>query len=84
MYHSNLNMRQLRWFDVVTDYDYEILYHTGKTNVVDDALSRKTVATLIRDIHLRKTLITLLFEQIYEARFEVMKEEHRKSDCVVG
>ncbi|KAL8147818.1 hypothetical protein AgCh_005218 [Apium graveolens] len=34
-------MRQRRWLELIKDYDYEILYHPGKANVVDDALSRK-------------------------------------------
>ncbi|KAA0046947.1 ty3-gypsy retrotransposon protein [Cucumis melo var. makuwa] len=38
---KELNMRQRRWFELVKDYDCEILYHLGKANVVDDALSRK-------------------------------------------
>ena len=43
----NLNMRQRRWLDVVDDYDCDILYHPGKTNVVAHALSLKAVSTLI-------------------------------------
>ncbi|KAL4013020.1 hypothetical protein IC575_025172 [Cucumis melo] len=38
---KELNMRQRRWFELVKDYDCEILYHPGKANVVADALSRK-------------------------------------------
>ncbi|KAA0056808.1 ty3-gypsy retrotransposon protein [Cucumis melo var. makuwa] len=38
---KELNMRQRRWLELVKDYDREILYHPGKTNVVADALSRK-------------------------------------------
>ncbi|KAL4017223.1 hypothetical protein IC575_024901 [Cucumis melo] len=38
---KELNMRQRRWLELVKDYDCEILYHSGKTNVVADALSRK-------------------------------------------
>ncbi|KAL0544422.1 hypothetical protein IC582_019537 [Cucumis melo] len=38
---KELNMRQRRWLELVKDYDYEILYHPGKANVVADALSRK-------------------------------------------
>ncbi|XP_031742867.1 uncharacterized protein LOC116404494 [Cucumis sativus] len=34
-------MRQRRWRELVKDYDYEILYHPGKANVVADALSGK-------------------------------------------
>jgi hypothetical protein len=39
---SELNMRQRRWLELIKDYDMEIHYHPGKTNVVADALSRKT------------------------------------------
>nr|GEX27426.1 hypothetical protein [Tanacetum cinerariifolium] len=38
---KELNMRQRRWIELFSDYDCEIRYHPGKTNVVVDALSRK-------------------------------------------
>ncbi|KAI3762560.1 hypothetical protein L1987_52991 [Smallanthus sonchifolius] len=38
---KELNMRQRRWVELLNDYDCEIRYHTGKANVVADALSRK-------------------------------------------
>jgi hypothetical protein len=38
---ADLNMRQRRWLELIKDYDLEVLYHPGKTNVVADALSRK-------------------------------------------
>ena len=44
---KDLNMRQRRWLELVKDYDCEILYHPGKANRVADALSRKSVATLM-------------------------------------
>ncbi|GKC36837.1 putative reverse transcriptase domain-containing protein [Tanacetum coccineum] len=34
-------MRQCRWIELFSDYDCEIRYHTGKANVVVNALSRK-------------------------------------------
>nr|GFC66413.1 reverse transcriptase domain-containing protein [Tanacetum cinerariifolium] len=34
-------MQQRRWIELFSDYDCEIRYHTGKANVVVDALSRK-------------------------------------------
>ncbi|GKE04985.1 putative reverse transcriptase domain-containing protein [Tanacetum coccineum] len=38
---KELNMRQLRWLELLADYDCEIRYHPGKANVVADALSWK-------------------------------------------
>jgi hypothetical protein len=36
----DLNMRQRRWLELIKDYELEVHYHPGKTNVVADALSR--------------------------------------------
>ncbi|GJU39376.1 putative reverse transcriptase domain-containing protein [Tanacetum coccineum] len=38
---KELNMRQRRWLELLSDYDCEICYHSRKANVVADALSRK-------------------------------------------
>ncbi|GJR53451.1 putative reverse transcriptase domain-containing protein [Tanacetum coccineum] len=38
---KELNMHQQRWIELFSDYDCEIHYHSGKANVMDDALSRK-------------------------------------------
>ncbi|GKB96068.1 reverse transcriptase domain-containing protein, partial [Tanacetum coccineum] len=38
---KELNMRQHRWIELLSDYDCEIRYHPGKANVVADALSGK-------------------------------------------
>jgi len=40
---KELNMRQRRWMEFLKDFDFELLYHLGKANVVADALSRKAV-----------------------------------------
>ena len=40
---KELNIRQRRWMEFLKDYDFELLYHLGKANMVADALSRKTV-----------------------------------------
>ena len=37
----DLNLRQRRWLELIKDYDLEVYYHSGKANVVADALSRK-------------------------------------------
>ena len=38
---SELNMRQQRWLALIKDYDLKVHYHSGKVNVIADALSRK-------------------------------------------
>nr|GEW57867.1 hypothetical protein [Tanacetum cinerariifolium] len=38
---KDLNMRQRRWLELLSDYDCEIRYHPRKANVVTDAPSRK-------------------------------------------
>ncbi|WVZ89809.1 hypothetical protein U9M48_036168 [Paspalum notatum var. saurae] len=42
-----LNMRQLRWLELIKDYDLEIHYHPGKANVVADAISRRAHCNVI-------------------------------------
>lgn len=41
--HKELNMRQRRWIECLQDYDFGLSYHPGKANVVDDALSKKSL-----------------------------------------
>ncbi|KAA3487563.1 DNA/RNA polymerase superfamily protein [Gossypium australe] len=43
---KEINLCQLRWIKLLKDTDLTIEYHLGKTNVVSNALSRKTIMTL--------------------------------------
>ncbi|GJY61785.1 putative reverse transcriptase domain-containing protein [Tanacetum coccineum] len=42
---KELNIRQRRWLELLSDYNCDIRYHLGKANVVADALSRKRTRT---------------------------------------
>nr|GEX37585.1 putative reverse transcriptase domain-containing protein [Tanacetum cinerariifolium] len=44
---KELNMRQHRWLELLSDYDCDIRYHPGKANVVADALSCKILEAQI-------------------------------------
>jgi hypothetical protein len=44
---SELNMRQRRWLELIKDYELKIHYHSGKANVMADALSRKSQVNLM-------------------------------------
>ena len=39
-------MRQRRWMEFLEDYDFTLHYHPGKSNMVADALSRKSRGAL--------------------------------------
>ena len=39
---KDLNMRQQRWVEFLSSYDFDISYHEGKGNVVADALVGNT------------------------------------------
>jgi len=56
---KELNMRQRHWMEYLKDYDFELLYHPGKANVVANALSRKRYhvsAMMIKEFELIEKL----------------------------
>ncbi|GJY21122.1 putative reverse transcriptase domain-containing protein [Tanacetum coccineum] len=81
---KELNMRQRRWLEFLTDYDCEIRYHPGKANVVADALSRKARIKPLRVRALVMTLHPNLPSQILEAQTEAIKEENIKAENLRG
>ena len=77
-------MRQRRWLVVLKYYDYEILYHPGKANVVAYALSRKAASAPIRDVCLRMTVSSPLLDMIKEDQVEGLKRENWKLERIRG
>lgn len=47
-------MRQRRWMEFLKHYDFELLYHPSKANVVADTLSRKSLLAFAMMIQERK------------------------------
>ncbi|GJT77171.1 putative reverse transcriptase domain-containing protein [Tanacetum coccineum] len=71
---KELNMRQRRWIELLSDYECVIRYHPGKANVIADALSRKDKEPIrVRDLVV--TVHNNLPEQIRSAQVEACKEE---------
>ncbi|GJU98315.1 putative reverse transcriptase domain-containing protein [Tanacetum coccineum] len=81
---KELNMRQRRWLELLSDYDCDIRYHPGKANVVADALSRKERSKPLRVRALVMTIGLNLPKQILEAQTEALKPENLTTEDVGG
>nr|GEV70358.1 putative reverse transcriptase domain-containing protein [Tanacetum cinerariifolium] len=74
---KELNMRQRRWIELFSDYDYEIHYHPRKENVVDDALTRKERVKPKRVRSMNMTLQSSNNDRILTAQKEASDESTR-------
>nr|GEW79492.1 putative reverse transcriptase domain-containing protein [Tanacetum cinerariifolium] len=81
---KDLNMRQRRWLELLSDYYCDIRYHSGKANVVADALSRKERDVPLRVRALVMTISLDLPKQILAAQIEALKPENLKKEDVGG
>nr|GEW86566.1 hypothetical protein [Tanacetum cinerariifolium] len=79
---KELNMRQQRWLELLSDYDCDIRYHPGKANVVTDALSRRERDKPLRVRALVMTISLNLPKQILKAQIEALKPENLKKEDV--
>ncbi|KAI3822618.1 hypothetical protein L1987_10213 [Smallanthus sonchifolius] len=81
---KELNMRQRRWVELLSDYDCEIRYHPGKANVVADALSRKDRIKPTRVRAMGMLVQTSLKDKILLAQKQVVANDELKKDLDCG
>ncbi|GJT03705.1 reverse transcriptase domain-containing protein [Tanacetum coccineum] len=81
---KELNMRQRRWIELLSDYECEIKYHPGKANVVADALSRKERLKPRRVRAMSITIHSGLKTKILEAQGEASKDLKAPAEWLRG
>ncbi|GJT71003.1 putative reverse transcriptase domain-containing protein [Tanacetum coccineum] len=81
---KDLNMRQRRWIELLSDYECEIKYHPGKANVVADALSRKERLKPRRVRAMSITIHSGLKAKILEAQGEASKDLKAPTEWLRG
>jgi hypothetical protein len=65
---ADLNMRQRRWLELIKDYDLEVHYHTGKANVVADALTQKSQCNYV----MMDSRVNTLCDELSKMKIEVI------------
>ncbi|GJR54795.1 reverse transcriptase domain-containing protein [Tanacetum coccineum] len=81
---KELNMRQRRWIELLSDYECEIKYPAGKANVVADALSRKERLKPRRVRAMSITIHSGLKTKILEAQSEASKDLKAPAEWLRG
>nr|GEZ85073.1 putative reverse transcriptase domain-containing protein [Tanacetum cinerariifolium] len=74
---KEMNLRQRRWIELLSDYDCEIRYHPGKANVLADTLSQKEMN---KPLYVRALMMNVhndLPKQTRKAQKEAMKRKNQ-------
>ena len=64
---KELNMRQRRWMEFLKNYEFKLNCHPGKTNVMADVLSRKSLSVswlMIKEIELIESFRISIWESL--------------------
>nr|GEX93041.1 putative reverse transcriptase domain-containing protein [Tanacetum cinerariifolium] len=77
-------MRQRRWIELFSDYECKIHYHSGKANVVPDALSRKERVKPRRIRAMAMTIQSKVKRMILATQSEAFKEENVPTEGLHG
>ncbi|GJR34367.1 putative reverse transcriptase domain-containing protein [Tanacetum coccineum] len=83
-HQKELNMRQRRWLELLSDYDCELRYHPGKVNVVADVLSQKSRPKPLQVRALVMKISLNLLVQILNSQVEARKEDNYRQEDLCG
>ncbi|KAL8148695.1 hypothetical protein AgCh_005887 [Apium graveolens] len=79
---------QRRWLELIKDYDCTIKYHPGKSNVVEDALSRKerlnvliVLEELYEEFQKLELEVRVFFPLLHPLKKAVVKKAHWAGVC---
>ncbi|GJY47193.1 putative reverse transcriptase domain-containing protein [Tanacetum coccineum] len=72
---KELNMRQRRWLELLSDYDCNIRYHPGKANVVADALSSQIEALKLENLENEDVGVFEIGESSHKTSLERHEEQ---------
>nr|GFA07757.1 putative reverse transcriptase domain-containing protein [Tanacetum cinerariifolium] len=83
---KELNMRQHRWLELLSDHDCKIHYHPGKENMVADALSQKEWIKPLRVCALVMTvgLNIPVFQELTMLCTKMVPEEEDRVEKFIG
>ncbi|GJZ74743.1 putative reverse transcriptase domain-containing protein [Tanacetum coccineum] len=64
---KELNMRQRRWLELLSDYDCEIQYHPGKANI----LSAQSKCQKRRELHNQRPVWALIMHESHKSKYSI-------------
>ena len=79
---SELNMRQWRWLELIKDYNLEVHHHLGKTNVVADALSRKSHQVEKESLSLNHSEVLAHIAQVLDLLEQIIIEQRQDASRI--
>lgn len=75
---KTLSRRQARWVEFMQEFDYDVDYIKGKSNVVADALSRQYTEVYHKSSNVIKQLMNFTLVKVSEEILDNLEEEYKK------
>nr|GEX86748.1 reverse transcriptase domain-containing protein [Tanacetum cinerariifolium] len=84
VHQKELNMRQQRWLELLSDYNCDIRYNPGKVNVVAEALSRKECPKIIHETTEKIIQIKIRIQAARDRQKSYIDMKRKPMDFQVG